>query len=184
LCLECSDLNHLLFLPSGNMALTLRAKKYSRLWAVVLKWSRARKQYERQGLLVEVDALAKAEQECLADSEVRERRRDRASLRRAELDEDFVRAFAQRIRESYPGCPAGREQVIAERACEKYSGRVGRSAPAKQFDDEAIRLAVVAHVRHTETNYGELLCRGIERIEARENVWPRVDEVLSQWSRR
>jgi hypothetical protein len=42
---------------------------------VVLKWSRARNRYERQGLLVEEQALEKAEEECLADSELRERRR-------------------------------------------------------------------------------------------------------------
>src|SRR5437762_8593412 len=46
LCLACADLDHLLFLPSGNAALTRRAHKHSTLAAVVLKWSRARKRYE------------------------------------------------------------------------------------------------------------------------------------------
>src|SRR2546425_8479434 len=41
LCLACADLDHLLFLPSGNVALTRRARKHSTLAAVVLKWSRA-----------------------------------------------------------------------------------------------------------------------------------------------
>jgi hypothetical protein len=63
LCLACADLDHLEFLLSGDAALTRRAKKHSRLHAVVLKWSRARKRYERQGLLVEEEALAKAEAE-------------------------------------------------------------------------------------------------------------------------
>jgi hypothetical protein len=48
-CLSCADLDHLIFLPSGDAALTRRASKYSTLSAVVLKWSRARKRYERQG---------------------------------------------------------------------------------------------------------------------------------------
>ena len=52
LCLACADLDHLAFLPLGNAALTRRSKKHSRLHAVVLKWSRTRKRYERQGLLV------------------------------------------------------------------------------------------------------------------------------------
>ncbi len=43
LCLTCADLDHLAFLPSGNAALTRRAKKHSQLHAVVLKWNRARK---------------------------------------------------------------------------------------------------------------------------------------------
>jgi len=50
LCLSCADLDHLVFLPSGDTAVTRRARKLSTLSAVVLKWSRARKRYERQGL--------------------------------------------------------------------------------------------------------------------------------------
>src|SRR5207249_4682230 len=73
-CLTCADLDHLLFLPPGDPALTRRARKYSTLSAVVLKWSRARKRYERQGLLVEEHALERAETECLNDAEVRARR--------------------------------------------------------------------------------------------------------------
>lgn len=74
LCLDCADLGHLVFLPSGDAALTRRAKRASRLSAVVVRWSRARKRYERQGILVEAEALERAENECLADAEVRARR--------------------------------------------------------------------------------------------------------------
>ena len=66
LCLSCADLDHLVFLPAGSAALTRRAKKHSTLSAVVLKWAKARKRYERQGLLVESAALYQAEEECLA----------------------------------------------------------------------------------------------------------------------
>jgi hypothetical protein len=128
LCLECADLDHLVFLPTGDAALTRRAKKNSRLWAVVLKWSRARKRYERQGLLVEEEALAKAEEECLADAEARQRRRVRDEIRRTGVDQAFVTRFADAVRRLFPGCPSGRERAIAEHACQKHSGRVGRSA--------------------------------------------------------
>lgn len=181
LCLTCADLEHLAFLPSGDAALTRRAKKHSRLYAVVLKWSRARKRYERQGMLVEEEALAKAEAECLADDDARRRTRERNAERRAELDEQFVAQFAQRIREVFPGCPGGREQAIAEFACLKYSGRVGRSAAAKRLDEDAVRLAVTAHVRHVETDYDALLGRGVERYDARHEVQSRIDEVLTDW---
>ncbi len=90
------------------------------------QWSRARKRYERQGLLVEEAALAQAEQECLADSELRARRQEREVARRAELDRHYVEKFAGQVRELFPGCPVGREVAIAEHACLKYSGRVGR----------------------------------------------------------
>ncbi len=181
LCLTCADLDHLTFLPSGNAALTRRAGKYSTLSAVILQWSRARKRYERQGLLVEEPALQRAEQECLADEEIRARRREREAERRVELDQEYVMRFAARVRELFPNCPAGREQVIAEHACQKYSGRVGRSAGAKNLDEEFIRLAVIAHIRHAETNYDEFLAQGMERREARGEVQDEIDQVLARW---
>ena len=147
----------------------------------MLKWSRARKRYERQGLLVEEEALAKAEAECLADEEARQRRRLRSAERRKELDEQYVARFGEGIRELFPNCPANREQAIAEFACLKYSGRVGRSAAAKQFDEDAIRLAVIAHVRHEETDYDTLLGRGMDRYEARNHVQGRIEQVLATW---
>jgi hypothetical protein len=168
--LACADLDHLIFLPSGNTALTRRARKHSILSAVVLKWNRARKRYERQGLLVEEQALERAEAECLADGEARVRRREREAERRVQLDRKYAERFALRMRELFPGCPTGRERVIAEHACSKYSGRIGRSAAGKSLDEETIRLTVTAHVRHTETLYDELLAGGEERREAREQV--------------
>jgi hypothetical protein len=156
LCLTCADLDHLWFLPSGDAALTRRARKHSTLAAVVLKWSCARKRHERQGLLVEEQALQRAEAECLNDAEARAKRRERHAERRQELDAAFVARFAAGIRQVYPGCPPNRAERIASHACQKYSGRVGRSAVAKRLDEEAVRLAVVAHVRHDETRYDEL----------------------------
>jgi hypothetical protein len=181
LCLACADLDHLIFLPSGNAALTRRARKHSILNAVVLKWSRARKRYERQGLLVEPQALEKAEEECLADSEIRERRREREVLRRDEVDREYVEKFATRVRELFPGCPAGREGEVAEHACRKYSGRIGRSASAKAMDEAVVRLAVIAHVRHRETKYDELLAKGRDRWEARAAVEEAVYRTLQKW---
>jgi hypothetical protein len=181
LCLACADLDHLVFLPAGDAALTRRSRKHSTLSAVVLRWSRARKRYERQGLLVEVEGLEQAEQECLADEEARARRRKRAAARRAELDRQYVQQFAERVRELFPRCPPGREVAIAEHACLKYSGRVGRSAAAKSFDEEAIRLAVTAHVRHAETPYDEYLAAGYDRWDARAQMEGAVARVLNEW---
>jgi hypothetical protein len=181
LCLTCADLDHLTFLPPGDAALTRQARKYSTLAAVVLKWSRARRRYERQGLLVEEQALQRAEAECLNDTEARARRRDREAERRAELDTESVARFAARIHQLYPGCPPDRPEQIASHACRKYSGRIGRSAAAKRLDEEAVQLAVVAHVRHDETHYDELLARGVERRDARDRVREDVDRVLSRW---
>jgi hypothetical protein len=180
-CLTCADLDHLAFLPAGDAALTRRARKHSTLAAVVLKWSSARKRYERQGLLVEEEALQAAEAECLNDVDARARRRDREAERRTELDAGFVARFAERIRQLYPGCPSDRAEQIATHACQKYSGRVGRSAAAKRLDEEAVQLAVAAHVRHGETDYDELLARRVERWDARARVREQVDRVVARW---
>jgi hypothetical protein len=180
-CLSCADLDHLVYLPSGDTALTRRARKNSRLSAVVLKWSRARKRYERQGLLVEEKALQTAEAECLADKDAREAARVRAAERRQEIDKQYVSSFARRVREIFPHCPPGREIVIAAHACLKYSGRVGRSSSAKALDDSAVRLAVAAHVRHGETLYDDLLMEGRDRFDARARVQSKVEEILENW---
>jgi hypothetical protein len=181
LCLSCADLDRLVFLPAGDAALTRRSRKHSTLSPVVLRWSRARKRYERQGVLVELEALERAEAECLADQDVRARRRERDALRRAELDREYVVRFAREVRRYYPNCPPGTATAIAEHACLKYSGRVGRSAAAKDLDESAVRLAAVAHVRHVETNYDQLLAQGHDRRDARAEVRGDVDAVLESW---
>jgi hypothetical protein len=183
LCLACADLDHLVFLPTGDAAVTRRARKHSTLTAVVLKWSRARKRYERQGLLVEAQALEQAEKECLADAEIRRLRNERQAEYRAQLDQEYIERFALRVRELYPQCPEGRETLIAEHACLKYSGRVGRSASAKNFADEAVDLAVVAHIRHVETQYDRLLRRYWDRHDARASVSEEVRRIREKWGR-
>ncbi len=67
LCLACTHLDHLVFLPSGNAALTRRAKKATGQSAVVVRFSRSRRRYERRGILVEQEALLRAQAECLID---------------------------------------------------------------------------------------------------------------------
>ena len=105
--------------PQATVRSHRRAHAHSALSAVVLKWSRSRKRYERQGLLVQEQALLRAEEECLADEPLRERRRERESIRRAGLDERYVAEFAARIRQLYPACPRKRQTEIAEGACLK-----------------------------------------------------------------
>jgi hypothetical protein len=59
-CLRCVGLDHLEYLPAGDALLTRRAKAKSSRYAVVVRFSRSRGRYERQGLLVEPQALADA----------------------------------------------------------------------------------------------------------------------------
>ena len=180
-CLDCADLGHLAFLPSGDAALTRRTKKISRLTAVVVRWSRSRKRYERQGILAEAEAIESAEQECLSDAELRARRQERDKVRQADEDARLQAEFAGAIRELFPYCPAGRAESIARHAATRASGRIGRTAAGRALDPDAVRLAVVASVRHIDTNYDKLLMSAVERETARRQVHQRVEDVLSNW---
>jgi hypothetical protein len=182
ICMACADLGHLVFLAAGDAALTRRARKASRLLAVVVRFSRSRKRYERRGILVEEAALERAEAECLADAEARAQRREREQARRAEDDLDFQRRLAREIARLYPACPITRAQRIARHTGARGSGRVGRSEAGRVLNREAIELAVIASVRHEDTPYDELLMSGIKRSDARERVRSEVDRVLEQWS--
>lgn len=181
LCLACADLDHLVYLPAGDAALTRRAKAASALSAVVVQFSPARKRNERKGVLVEEVALARAEGDCLADEEARRRRRARDEELRRDRDEAFVAAFAADITRLFPGCPPERADAIAGHAGLRRSDRVGRSAAGRALDPEAVTLAVVASVRHGDTAYDDLLVQGVGRAEARRRVREQVDAVVGSW---
>jgi len=53
--------------------------------------------------------------------------------------------------------------------------------PPDSFAEEMVMLAVMAHVRHRETDYDSLLARGWFRGEARAQVRDRVEAVLEKW---
>jgi hypothetical protein len=182
LCLICADLDHLIFLRSGDAALTRRAKRASKLSAVVVRWSRSRKRYERQGILAEEAAIQQAEEQCLADEDVRLRRRERDRERRGKEDAQFQARMADEITRLFPGCPKKRATAIAAHAALRGSGRVGRSAAARALDERAITMAVVAAVRHEDTSYDRLLMSGIPREEARDRVRPAIDQILDTWA--
>lgn len=181
-CLECADLGHLEFLPSGDTALTRRSRRASTLSAIVLKWSSARRRYERQGILAEPEAIERAEAECLDDTEARERRRVRDEARRHAQDAEFIHELASAIRAQFPRCPTDRAETIARHTGQRGSGRIGRTGAGRALDPDAVRLAVIASVRHEHTAYEELLMQGVPRSTARDEVWGQIEAVLDAWS--
>jgi hypothetical protein len=56
-CLRCAGLDDLEFLGAGDALLTRRAKAKSARHAVVVRFSRTRRRYERQGVLIEPQVL-------------------------------------------------------------------------------------------------------------------------------
>ncbi len=183
LCVDCAGLGPLVFLPRGDAALTRRAREASGLWAVVVRHNRRRTRYERQGILVEGAALARAEAACLADAERRARRRARDAQRRAAQDVRFRAALAEEIRRLFPGCPEERAAEIAAHASVRGSGRVGRTAAGQALDEGAVTAAVRASVRHLDTEYDRLLTDGVPRRQARVRVAPVIEAVLASWRR-
>ena len=181
LCLTCADLDHLVYLPAGDAALSRRSRKHSPLSAVVVRFNRSRKRYERQGLLVSEAALARAEQECAADAPMRAVARAQAAVAREAEDREFVQALTQAIRERYPGCPPEEAGEIAKHTGQRSSGCVGRSAAGRALDPQALDLAVIAHIRHLHTNYDELLMQGTDRLDARAQVRAAIERLREKW---
>ena len=181
LCLECADLGYLVYLPRGDATLTRRARKYSKLSAVVVRFSRARGRYERQGALVEEAALQKAEEECLSDADVRARERERAAVRRIDEDEKVATQLAAKILDLFPRCPPEEARVIAEHAAQRGSGRIGRTAAGRRLEQESVRLAVIASIRHRHTPYDEILMQSADRPWARAKVRDKIEETLHAW---
>jgi len=125
--------------------------------------------------------VEQAEQECLEDAELRARKRERARERREVMDKVYLESFKKRILELYPSCPAKAAKQIAEHACMKYSGRVGRSAEAKKLNEAAVDLAVTTHLRHAKTEYDKLLAKGYERSDARRMIRSELEAILIEW---
>lgn len=181
LCLPCAGLGELEYLPAGDTALTRRAGKYSGQKAVVVRFSRSRGRYERQGILVEKGALEQAEAECTEDAGQRANARARAAEQRLETDRELVARMTERLAELFPRCPPAEAREIAAHAAVRGSGRVGRTAAGQNLEKGALTAAVTAAVRHRQTNYDELLAAGVERADARERVLDRVHEILEKW---
>ncbi len=100
LCLPCARLDDLEYLRAGDGALTRRAARNSERTAVVVRFSRSRGRYERQGILLERSALEKAEQECSEDAGDRAKARAAGVTRRHEQDRELIARMSEEIRKT------------------------------------------------------------------------------------
>jgi hypothetical protein len=146
-----------------------------------VRFSRARKRYERQGVLVEETALERAEEERLEDADRRARLREREELHRAEQDRALVERMVTAILRFFPACPPDEARKIAEHTAVRGSGRVRRTAAGQSLEEGALTAAVIAHVRHRHTRYDELLMASSDRDDARCRVREVIDRVLDRW---
>ena len=107
--------------------------------------------------------------------------RERDRERRAEQDQNLLADMAREISRLFPGCPPAEARTIAAHTARRGSGRVGRTAAGRSLEEEALTLAVIAHIRHRHTGYDQLLMRGCYRDEARASIRDEVDRVLESW---
>jgi len=179
---------HYEYLEAGDAALTRAVKRAigrKRLY-VVMKKVHKRYPSKRVGLWAPAALIGQERNRLLAlrtteHKALLEKQKERKQARE-------ILAFRAEILEQFPGCPTDEAQKIAEHACEVGSGRVGRSTTA----DDPVHAAVVAHIRHTHTDYDEILDSAIKgwmdyeerqdaRSDARDQVRELIDEILSKW---
>lgn len=180
-CVRCAGIEAMEVLPSGDVAMTRRTQTLSGRLAALIAWSPKSNRWERRGTLAEPEAIREARRQCAEDAGARERAREVAAARREGEQQAYLVAFRAAVLTLFPGCPRAEAAEIAAHACEKYSGRVGRTARAKALDDEMVRLAVIAHVRHLHTSYDETIDRTRDKRRARLAIRPDVRAVLVAW---
>lgn len=84
-------------------------------------------------------------------------------------------AVERHIRKKHPGCPEFAVIYIAEQIANRdwegmsLGGAVGNT--------------MQGIMRHTMTEYDALLLAGIDRLEARKRVQPRVNALLANWAK-
>lgn len=180
-CFKCSPYINSAFLEPGDAAMTRRSKKHSNHCGVLYAWNQRRKRFERKGQYVEAKAIELAREECEKDAGKRAKSNEKAAIKRAADDIIYVEKFSEAIKQRYPKSPKNKPVEIAQHACEKYSGRVGRTANAKQFDEEMIDRAVEAHIRHTETNYDKQFNKGKTKRAIRSDLKLDILAIMRKW---
>lgn len=171
ICLDCTGLGHLVFLPSGDANLTRRTAKASGVTGVVYRMNTPRRRYERQGILAEQCAVELAARQCLEDDDL--------TPRRLRVDDALRREIADHIRAQFPGCPPLRAEAIAFYAAVRGRARRNRGNAA---DPGSVLAAVTNSVRRIDTDYERLLLTGLERADAERAVQIRVDDILRTWT--
>ncbi|EJT81147.1 hypothetical protein GGTG_01131 [Gaeumannomyces tritici R3-111a-1] len=165
------------FVPRGNVYITANCRKKTHaagatVYLVVDPSVRGRANVK--GIRVPSgihDEVVAAEQQTRAKRAAQVRAKDDAGSS----------AFESEVRRLFPHAPADSVAAISRHALVKRSRRVGRSTMMDM--EHKVRLAVVAHIRHVETDYEALLRKGgIEREDARRQTWKRTNEVADRWA--
>ncbi|KAI9752746.1 MAG: hypothetical protein M4579_005502 [Chaenotheca gracillima] len=177
------------FLEKGDPYLTLNCRKVAFEAEKVVYVVHQPGKSVRKGLHVPNDIL---EQVKAKAANTAEERQHSGVLR----DQRTIAVARVAIYEALPAIPTENAEQVLSHGFLKGSGRVGRSTTMSQ--EKKIMLATIAHIRHTETSYEELLrqhrrqarlngapINGMlpqsDKVHIRRQVQRRVNEVLKKW---
>ena len=115
-----------------------------------------------------------------AEAALAETAEKRAAARRRKQDREYRVAEAE-IREQFPSIPERDLKEILNHSFSAGAGTVGRTSTLDL--EEKCRLAVIAHVRHSHTDYEALMNEtGGDKLTCRDAIWNNVEAVLDEWS--
>jgi hypothetical protein len=159
------------FLPKGDRYKTLHCRKLSHeagrpLYIVVDDKKRT------TGIRIPLNILHKVHAQA----------KDTLSTRRAattKRDETDLAKAASEIDVQFPKMPTSEKNAVLKHGFKKHSGRVGRTSSIPL--SRKILFAVIAHVRHTHTDYDRLLKSGKSRENARKATRKSIERVMQKW---
>ncbi len=186
LCLRCAGMDHLVFLPSGDACVSRKARKLSGDSAVVLEWSRTRKRYERQGLMLELPAVEQAELECVEHWIAKARQaQESGEIRIGKGRKRAIRETASRIvigiRQHFPHCPEETAQAAAELAAPPLALFFSEGAQLTKFLSRPyVRAVLITYLRRTLAPKGKERAPRATPSEVPEEILA----LLKKWERK
>ncbi|KAJ8126509.1 hypothetical protein O1611_g7130 [Lasiodiplodia mahajangana] len=162
------------FLPKGNFYMSLTCRRRTLLARRVV-YVVINDEKKRIGIRVPAHIFEEVRK---SEKLTRRSRQRKVGYEDKKIEERFKVA----ILATFPQIPTEELELIKHHATRKGKGRVGRTR-TREIAEKA-RLATQAHVRHTKTDYDELLKRGTDRETARNLTSQKVRDILKQWAQR
>jgi len=144
------------FLPRGSAFITRQVKKGPH-WVLKGRYNRKGGYRPVKGVYASHSAIRKAQAEAAASEAKRRKARQKSQIYRQKADRKYHQTFEKACLEFLNFAPAysdlAREIATGTTtwACEKHSGRVGRTNQKSLMDKAG--LAVRAYIRHRYTDY-------------------------------
>ncbi|MDX0928365.1 DUF2293 domain-containing protein [Sinorhizobium medicae] len=85
-------------------------------------------------------------------------------------------AIEKHIRRKHPGCP--------DFAVEFFVAKIAKKDWNGATIGAAVGITMQSVLRHTMTDYDQLLLCGVDREEARRRVQPKVNAMIAAWKKR